>query len=414
MKKKILIIGNSAKESYLAKIFSEEFEVFVAPGNAGMKEFANIVDIRENNVIELLNFALENDIFFTIASSEIAIQSDISNLFFDNGLLIFAPTSDSAEFTINRAVAKKLFYKLRLPAPRFAIYEKKNLAIDYLKKCEMPVVIKTDTKNIKNYDMICPSFNIAKSYIEDCFASGESKVIIEEYVYGTNFSFFVLTDGYKALPLGSVRDYRYSLDGDGGVLTDGMGACSPFLKLSFEHEDYIMNEVVYPVINYLSDNDKPYMGIMGFEGVLTPEGDIAITEASPFLKDHNAQALLSLIDNNLFDLMHSCAIGAFSDEYDTIATKDEFAISIVLSSGKVANEVIEGLENIDENFELHHINTKQNEYTEFEVLGDRALVISTTAKTLGRASSNLYDEIEEIKFRGKHYRKDLCNVAVNI
>lgn len=414
MKKKILIIGNSAKESYLAKIFSEEFEVFVAPGNAGMKEFANIVDIRENNVIELLNFALENDIFFTIASSEIAIQSDISNLFFDNGLLIFAPTSDSAEFTINRAVAKKLFYKLRLPAPRFAIYEKKNLAIDYLKKCEMPVVIKTDTKNIKNYDMICPSFNIAKSYIEDCFASGESKVIIEEYVYGTNFSFFVLTDGYKALPLGSVRDYRYSLDGDGGVLTDGMGACSPFLKLSFEHEDYIMNEVVYPVINYLSDNDKPYMGIMGFEGVLTPEGDIAITEASPFLKDHNAQALLSLIDNNLFALMHSCAIGAFSDEYDTIATKDEFAISIVLSSGKVANEVIEGLENIDENFELHHINTKQNEYTEFEVLGDRALVISTTAKTLGRASSNLYDEIEEIKFRGKHYRKDLCNVAVNI
>ena len=414
MKKKILIIGNSAKESYLAKIFSEEFEVFVAPGNAGMNEFANIVDIRENNVIELLNFALENDIFFTIASSEIAIQSDISNLFFDNGLLIFAPTSDSAEFTINRAVAKKLFYKLRLPAPRFAIYEKKNLAIDYLKKCEMPVVIKTDTKNIKNYDMICPSFNIAKSYIEDCFASGESKVIIEEYVYGTNFSFFILTDGYKALPLGSVRDYRYSLDGDGGVLTDGMGACSPFLKLSFEHEDYIMNEVVYPVINYLSDNDKPYMGILGFEGVLTPEGDIAITEASPFLKDHNAQALLSLIDNNLFALMHSCAIGAFSDEYDTIETKDEFAISIVLSSGKVANEVIEGLENIDENFELHHINTKQNEYTEFEVLGDRALVISTTAKTLGRASSNLYDEIEEIKFRGKHYRKDLCNVAVNI
>ena len=98
----------------------------------------------------------------------------------------------------------------------------------------------------------------------------------------------------------------------------------------------------------------------------------------------------------------------------TLLKQDEFAISIVLSSGKVANEVIEGLENIDENFELHHINTKQNEYTEFEVLGDRALVISTTAKTLGRASSNLYDEIEEIKFRGKHYRKDLCNVAVNI
>ena len=136
MKKSILIIGNSAKESYLARILSEEFDVFVAPGNAGTKEFATNVDIRESNVIELLNFALENDIFFTIACSEVAIKNNVSNLFYDNGLLIFAPTIESADFTVSRAIAKKLFYKLRLPAPRFAIYEKKNLAIDYLKKCE--------------------------------------------------------------------------------------------------------------------------------------------------------------------------------------------------------------------------------------------------------------------------------------
>lgn len=414
MRKNILIVGSSAKESCLARMLSEEFEVFVAPGNAGMKEFATVVDIRENNVIELLNFALENDIFFTIACSETAIKSDISNLFYDNGLLIFAPTAESAEFATNRAVAKKMFYKLRLPTPRFAIYEKKNLAIDYLKKCEMPIVIKTDCKNMKNYDMVCPSYNIAKSYIEDCFASGELKVIIEEYVYGTNFSFFVLTDGFKALPLGSVRDYRYSLDGDGGVLTDGMGACSPFIKLSFEHEDYIMNEVVYPVINYLSEGDKAYMGILGFEGVLTPEGDIAITEALPFLKDHNAQAVLSLLENNIFELMHSCAIGAFSDEYDMLDIKDEFAMSLVLSSGKVTNEVITGLDEVDENVVVNHLNTKQNEYTEFEVLGDRALVVSTTAKTLGRAAANLYNEIEGIEFRGKHYRKDICNIPVNV
>lgn len=414
MKKKILIIGNSAKESCLARMLSDEFEVFVAPGNTGMSEFATIVDIRENNVYELLNFALEHDIFFTIVCSESAIKADISDLFYNNGLLIFAPTAESAEFAINRATAKKLFYKLRLPTPRFAIYEKKNLAIDYLKKCEMPIVIKTETKNMKNYDMVCPSYNIAKSYIEDCFANGEPKVIIEEYVYGTNFSFFVLTDGFKALPLGSVRDYRYSLDGDGGTLTDGMGACSPFIKLSFEHEDYIMNEVVYPIINYLSDGGKPYMGILGFEGVLTPEGDIAIIESLPFLKDHNAQAVLALIENNIFELMHSCAIGAFSDEYDMLDFKDEFAISLVLSSGKAVNEVITGLDNLSEDIEINHLNTKQNEYTEFETLGDRVLVASTTAMTLGRAVTKLYDEIDEIEFRGKSFRKDICRVPANV
>ena len=308
----------------------------------------------------------------------------------------------------------ELFYKLRLPAPRFAIYEKKNLAIDYLKKCEMPIVIRTDKRNIKNYDMVCPSYNIAKAYIEDCFASDESKVIMEEFVYGTNFSFYVLTDGFKALPLGSVRDYRFSLDGDGGILTEGMGACSPFIKLSFEHEDYIMNEIVYPIINHLSEEGTPYMGILGIEGVLTPEGDIAITEATPFLKNHNAQTILSLIENNLFELMHSCTIGAFSDEYDALDYKDEFAMSLVLSSGKASGEIITGLDNIEENVIVDHINTKQNEYTEFEVLGDRALVLSTTAKTLGRAARNIYEEAESIEFRGKHYRKDICTIPANI
>ncbi len=410
MKKSILIIGGSAKESYLARLLSEEFDVFVAPGNDGTKEFATNVDIRESNVFELLNFALENDIFFTIACSEVAIKEDVANLFYDNGLLIFAPTIESADFTISRAIAKKLFYKLRLPTPRFAIYEKKNLAIDYLKKCEMPIIIRTDNRNIKNYDMVCPSYNIAKAYIEDCFASDESKVIMEEFVYGTNFSFYILTDGFKALPLGSVRDYRFSLDGDGGLLTEGMGACSPFIKLSFEHEDYIMNEIVYPIINHLAEEGTPYMGILGIEGVLTPDGDIAITEATSFLKDHNAQAVLSLIENNIFELMHSCTIGAFSDEYDMLDYKDEYAMSLVLSSGKVSSEVITGLDTVEENVIVDHINTKQNEYTEFEVLGDRALVLSTTAKTLGRAARNLYEEAENIEFRGKHYRKDICNV----
>ncbi|MCM1264631.1 MAG: hypothetical protein NC200_00390 [Candidatus Gastranaerophilales bacterium] len=414
MKKNILIIGNSAKESALAKILSEQFEVFVAPGNDGMKEFATVVDIRENNIIELLNFAMENDITFTICCSELAIKLNISELFSDNGLMIFAPTAESALFTTNRSVAKKMFYKLRLPTPRFAVYEKKNLALDYIKNCEMPVIIRTDEHKDKNSMMVCPSFNIAKSFIEDCFFGGESKVIIEDYVYGTNFSFYVITDGYKALPLGSVKDYKFSLDGDGGILTEGMGACSPFTKLTFDHEDYIMNEIVYPIINYLAEGLKPFMGIIGFEGVLTPEGDIAITECNPFLKDHDAQGVLALLENDIFELMHACAIGSFSDEYDMLDFKDEFAVSCVLSSGQVKNEIIQGLDEVQEDTLVAHLNTKQNEYTEFETLGDRTLVLTTTAKTMNRASSNLYEEIDGIEFRGKHYRKDLCTVPSHL
>lgn len=414
MKEKILIVGNSAKESALAKILSDEFDVYVAPGNDSLKEFSTIVDIRENNVIELVNFALENDIFFTIASSETAIKNNIAEIFDDNGLMIFAPTAEAAKIATSRAAAKKLFYKLRLPAPRFGVYEKKNLAIDYAKNSEMPIVIKTDEHKSKNSVMVCPSANIAKSYIEDCFFGDENKVVIEEYVYGTNFNFYVITDGYKALPLGSTQDYKFSLEGNGGVWTEGMGASSPFTKFTYDDEDYLMNEVVYPIINYLSEGAKPYMGILGFECVKTPEGDIAITECIPFLQDHDAQCILSNLDNDIFKLMHACVIGSFSDEYDMLDFKDEYSVSCVLSSGQVKNEVIAGLDDLQDSTHVAHINTKRNEYTEYETLGGRALVLTTTAKTLSRAAEHLYDEIDAIDFRGKTYRKDICKEPLHV
>ena len=412
MKKNILIVGNSAKDTALAQLFSDKYNVYIISGNDGAKGAATTVDIRENNVIEILNFALEHDVSFTVVSSAEAIKANIYDLFNDNGLMIFAPSADAAQFTISRASAKKMFHKLRLPTPRFAVYEKKNLAIDYVKKSDMPIVIKTDEQKSDNSVMVCPSFNIAKSFIEDCFFGDEKKVIIEEYVYGTPFTFYVITDGYKALPIGSTRDYKFSLEGDGGIWTEGMGAESPFTKLTYDHEDYLMNEVVYPIINHLASVLIPYMGIIGFDGVLTPEGDIAITECRPFLQDHDACAILSLVDEDVYKLMHACVVGSFSDDYDILNFKDEFAISTVLSSGQAKGDVIEGIDELNDGIYLQHMNTKQNEYTEYETLGGRALVLTSVAKTMGRASDNLSDEIEEINYRGKTYRKDIIKPMV--
>lgn len=411
--KNILIVGNSVKEAALAQILSENFNVYIAPGNDSMKSFGTVVDIREDNIFELLNFALEHDIYFTIVCSQAAIKNDIANFFSDNGMMIFAPTAEAAQFTTNRSVAKKMFYKLRLPTPRFGIYEKKNLAVDYVKKLEMPVVIKTDEHKQKNSVMVCPSFNIAKSFIEDCFFSGESKVVIEEYVYGTNFSFYVVTDGYKALPIGSIRDYKYSLEGDGGIWTEGMGACSPFGKLTYDMEDYLMNEIVYPIINYLSENLNPYLGIIGIDAVMTPDGEIAITECRPFLQDHDAHAVLSLLDSDIFNIMQACAIGSFSDDYDMLDFKDEYSLSCVVSSGKNRGDIIEGLNDLDETTFVGHLNTKQNEYTEYETLGDRAIVLTTNGKTLSRAMDRMSDELDLINFTGKTYRKDICRTLCN-
>lgn len=407
MKKNLLIIGNSAKEYTLAKLFSENFNVFVAPGNDAVSEFATVVDIRETSAAELVDFALENDIAFTVCSSETAMKENIANLFEINNLKIFAPTAKAAEFATNKSVGKKLMYKLKIPTPRFGIFEKKQLALDYVKNSRMPVVIKTDTHK-SNGVMVCPTETIAKSFIEDCFFAGEEKILIEEYVYGTNFSLYTITDGYKILPIGSIVDYKFSLEGNGGIITAGMGAYSPCIKLTDDQIAYITGDIAYPLIDSLANQGKPYVGIIGFDGIVTPEGKISIFECNSFLRDHDAQCVLSLINQDIYKLMEACVIGSFSDDYDFIDMKDEFAVSGVLSSGRIKNSVIEGLDELQESTTIAHVNTKRNEYLEYETQGNNVLVVATTAKTLSRAKKSLYEELEFINFEGKKYRKDIC------
>ena len=408
MKNKLLIIGNSAKEETLAKIFSENFEVYVAPGNDAISEFATLVDIRETNVTELLEFVLENDISFTVCSSEAAIKENIAGIFESNGQKIFAPTANAAKFATEKSVGKKLMYKLRIPTPKFGIFEKKQLAYDYIKNSGMPVIVKSDIHKTANSVLVCPSETIAKAFVDDTFFAGEDKVLIEDYVYGTNFSFYIITDGYKALPIGSVVDYKFALEGNGGMMTAGMGAYAPCIKLTEDQIAYMMNDIVYPLINSLELQGNPYLGIIGFDGILTPEGRISIFECNPFLRNHDAQCVLSLLDIDIYKLMEACVIGSFSDDYDYIPTKDEFAVSGVLSSGRYKNSVITGLDDLNDDTVINHINTKRNEYLEYETQGGRTLVVTKTAKTISRAKQGLYEELEFIGFEGKTYRKDIC------
>ena len=416
MGKNILIVGNSAKEYALAKILSRENTVFVAPGNDAIKEFAEIVDIREGNVPELLEFAFENSIDFTIATSDEAIKADIASIFSNNEQMIFAPSAEAAQtIATSKSTAKKFMYKLKLPSPKFGIFDKPQYAIDYIKnKCDMPVVIKTDEYRKINGTQICSSQTVAKNFIEESFLRGENRVIIEDFIYGSEFSFYVITDGYKALPIGSLNNYKFTLDGDGGLLTSGMGACSPNYKLTLEHENFLMNEVIFPVLDELEAQGKPYLGILGVDGVIEPDNNISVLEFGTFFKDHDAQGILELIDEDIYHLFEECVIGSFSDNYEFIKLKDDFALSCVLSAGKLSGQIIHGLDStVDDNIKIAHYNTRKNEYLEYETVGGNTLLVTATAKTIAKAKSDLYDAIDLIDYHGKHYRKDICS-TVNV
>lgn len=412
MQKKILIIGNSLKAYSLAKLLSSKYEIYITPASDTLKEFTNTLDIREDNIAELLEFVLETGIDLTIPISEECLKTDIVEIFNKNNLQIFAPTKDAASIVFDKAYAKKVLYKLRIPTPRFGIFEKQNMVIDYIKNLKNPFVLKTNTNNSA---AVFSSLNVAKNCIDFSFIEKNKKIIIEDYVYGTPFSFYTITDGYKALPIGSSINYKQQLDGDGGQITSGMGACSPNYKLTLENEYFLMDNVIYPTLDYLEIGGFPYIGILGINGVLQNDGTISILGYQAFMNDTDAYIILNSINENLYDLFISCTLGSFSDEYDNIQLNESFATSLVLSNKYRDNteNIITGLEDLEENtFVGFYPDVKKNKYLEYEAPSKEVLLIATQAPSVSSSTKKMYKEAENINFKGLYCRTDICKLNI--
>ena len=411
MKKKILIIGNSVKEYVLAKKLAVNNDVYVAPGSDAMKEFATCIDIREDAVAELLEFVMENDINITVPTSIKALKTDIVDVFNANGLQIFAPSSSAANLILDKSVMKKVLYKLRIQTPKFGIFEKQNMALDYLKNAKNPFVIKT---NEDSSAVVLASSKSAKNILDSLFLQKNQKVLIEDYVWGTPFSFYAITDGYKALPMGSAIVYKHSLEGDGGQLTSGMGACSPNYKFSIENEYYIMDSVVYPVLEYLEAGGNPYLGILGVNGVLSEDGSVQILGFNTFVQDCDAPSVLEILDADLVELFDSCIIGSFSDEIEFIAQKELSATSLVLNCKNKNNleNIVLGLDDLDEDISVaFYPQVRKNKYLEYEAEYGPVIVLTALGRTVTSSTEKVYEEAENIKFSGKSYRKDICKTS---
>lgn len=383
--KKVLIVGNSLP--FVRRMLEYTKNIVVAPGDPEIAKLVECVDIREYSVIELLEYVVENDIMLTIVVSDIAIKSDITSLFVENDRLIFSPSAKSADFVLNKSQGKRFLYKLHAQTPKFGIFEKQQLAFDYLKDTKYPLVISSDSHDSVKY--FCTTPERARFHIEDLFLSGEQKVVIEDYVYGHEFTLYFISDGYHALPLASVKNFKFTENGDGGILTSGVGAYVPDDKLSSDLINKILNEIVLRGLNYLQNSGKPYCGIIGVEGVLSGD-ECFILNFKPFMYDFEIQAVLNSVDENLLELFDACANGFFADEYDDILTNDNISVSCVLRKrSKIFNSVDLSLVSSD-----------------YFINGDR-LILTSNAKTLSRAKMTMAEDIDVVGVTGLKLRTDI-------
>lgn len=398
----VLILGKSAKEFALAKHLSEGYKVYVLPGSSAMEEFATVVDSQIDDVRKIVEFVLENDISMTIVVDDEFVSQELLETFQKNDLQIFSPNLSFVDLLKDKVAVKKFLYRLRIQTPRFASFDKANVAYEYIKNARLPLILKS---NLGEYATICVNEKIAKTAVDDLVLRDE-QVLIEEYINGQTFTAYFVTDGYKVLPIGTAQNYNFALEGDGGVLTNGIGACSPFYKLTDAHIDYLTNDIATPIIESFEHQGNPVSAIFGVEAILTPDDRIYVSNLKNFISDADAQGVLSLLDIDLIKVIDDCLLGTFADIYDYIPQKDLYALSSVLSA-RVDEEVISGVKNLDENTKISYYAATKNRYLEFLTRKGKVLNITTCAGTISRARDLLYSEIDEINFKTKSYRKDI-------
>ncbi len=412
---RILITGSGAKEYTLAKMMKncENIDlVFVAPGNDAISEIANCVDIKADNVDELLEFAKANEIDMTVACSEKSVINGIADKFNDAGLMIFAPSIEAARICTSKSAAKKFMYKTKIPTPKFGVFDRENMAVEYARKSRMPIVIKSDNHMHGENAVVCDSFKEAKRVIEEAFGSFQKKIVIEDFIDGQEFSYYIITDGFNALPLNSVVPYKYSLNGDGGLINSGVGAYAPYYMLDNTIERKLFKEVIYPALDELSKNGNSYVGILGVDVIIDRDGNINVLEFNSFLQEPDAQCVLGLLNENIFYLMRSAIIGTLIDLYPEIKVLPQYAASVVLNAGNYpvssrGGELIYGLENIEDDVETAQFKTIKQADGTYKTTGGRTLVLTAVGATLSSAVEKVYENVDLISFEGKKYRTDI-------
>ncbi len=435
---KILVIGSGGREHAIIWKLKHSLKVskiYCAPGNGGIALDAQLVSIKVDDVDGLSAFAEKEKIDLTIAGPEIPLVLGIVDKFMAKGLDIFGPVQELANLEGSKIFAKELMRRFNIPTADFGIFDNPGAAVDFVKGgklfdfCRYPIVIKADGLAAGKGVVICKNKKEAESAINDMmvkkiFGEAGKRIIIEECLKGEEASILVVSDGINVVPLASSQDHKRVRDGDKGLNTGGMGAYSPAPVIDVETHKRIMNEVIYPLINGLANENKFYKGVL-YAGIMVTKEGPKVLEFNVRFGDPETQAILPRLETDLVDL----CLASIEDSIDKIKLewKNKVSVGVVLASGGYPGEYkkgweIEGLEDAlwagAPNTYIFHAGTKKIPITvrannaKYLTDGGRVLNVVSLGDDVKQAIGKVYKAIGKIKFKDMHYRKDIGKRAL--
>ena len=414
----VLIVGRGGREHAIAWSVAKSPKVdkiFCAPGNAGIAEFAECVNIGAMEFDKLVAFAKENAIDLTIIGMDDPLVGGVVDAFEAEGLRVFGPRKNAAIIEGSKAFSKDLMKKYNIPTAAYENFTDPDEAIKYLETVKMPIVLKADGLALGKGVLICNTLEEAKEGVKTLmldkqFGDAGNEIVIEEFMTGREVSVLAFCDGKTIKCMTSAQDHKRAKDGDQGLNTGGMGTFSPSPFYNDEVEAFCEKYVYQPTIDAMAVEGRPFTGIL-FTGLMLTEDGPKVLEYNARFGDPEAQVVLPRMKNDIIDVMEACIDGKLSDV--ELEFEDNAAVCVVLASDGYP-------EKYDKGFEIKGLDTfkdKDGYYvfhagTKFDgdkivTNGGRVLGVVAKGEDLKAARANAYKATEWIDFANKYKRNDI-------
>jgi len=424
---RVLIVGGGGREHALAwklKQSPEVTELFCAPGNAGIKNLADCINIDPSDIVELADFAENLSIGLTVVGPELPLILGLADEFQRRGLPVFGPNRAAAELEGSKAFAKDFLKRGNIPTARYHIVSTLDQAASVIESGELglPLVVKADGLAGGKGVSIAQSSEEAQKQVATLMddrqlGSAGTRLVLEEFLEGEEVSFFALSDGHNVLPLVAAQDHKRAYDGDEGPNTGGMGCICPATNLNAETLKHIVKDIVNPTIKGLANEGRKYQGVLYCGIMLTADGP-KVLEFNVRFGDPEVQAILPRLKDDLLPLLLEVAEGRLGQHRPEWTR--EPAVSVVLASGgypgkyetgKAIHGLEEGKVELDEGICVFHAGTKEVD-GKLVTGGGRVLTVTALGQNLKIAIARSYEGVARIQFEGQHFRKDIGQKAL--
>jgi phosphoribosylamine--glycine ligase len=416
---KILVVGSGGREHALAWKLGQSSSVervFCAPGNGGTEQVGENVPIAASDLAALAQFAKQNKIALTVIGPDDPLAAGVVDLFVAEGLRVFGPSKSAARLESSKIFAKEMMRTSHIPTALAGCFARSGEALKFCERLQFPIVIKADGLALGKGVVIAQNCEEAIAAIrsmmeERKFGDAGRRIVVEEFLRGTECSLHAVVSGSTHVMLASARDHKRIGDGDTGPNTGGMGAVSPADNWTTEAEKEFGEQVMTPLLRGLERAGIVFRGLLFPGMMMTPEGP-RVLEFNCRFGDPETQAILPRLRSDLLELLDAAVDGQLADvqlEWDPRP-----AVTVVMASGGYpekyeTGKIIQGLEAASafENVHVFHAGTKRADGN-VVTAGGRVLAITALGQDVADARARAYDAVSAIQFENSYYRRDIA------